>query len=102
MLGRVYWGGNIGLRKMVSLRDRPDPGGSARCGWSIWGVGLDFIWNRMGCIWWEGGHIGNEKCSVEIFGSKTSCISELVDFFYRSIYSSEKSGLNHNSPIKSR
>jgi hypothetical protein len=93
MLGRVCWEGNIGLREMVSLRDRPDSGGPARYGWSIWRVGLECIPNRMGCIWWEG-HIENEKYSVEKSWKQDRrlTLANLLTSFTEAFYSSEKSG----------
>ena len=53
------------------------------------GVFGELDWTLYGIEWavygGKGGILGTKSVLSKIFGSKTSCISELVDFFYRSI-----------------
>ena len=87
MLGRVCWGDNIGLRETVNLRDRPDSGGSAQYGWSMYLESWIGIYTESNGLYMvgRGGILGTKNLPSKSFGSKTVYLSELVDFFYRSI-----------------
>ena len=60
MLGRVCWGGNIGLREMVSLRDRPD---SEELDWNLYGI-------EWAVYDGKGGILGTKNVLSKTFGSK--------------------------------
>jgi hypothetical protein len=53
------------------------------------GVFGELDWNLYGTEWavygGKGGILGTKNVMSKFFGSKTGYISELVDFFYRSI-----------------
>ena len=89
---------------MVSLRDRPDSGGSA----PVW---MEYLESWIGMYTESNGlyTVGKGILGTKIILVEKSwkqdrrlVLANLLTSFTEAFYSSEKSGLNRNSPIESR